>query len=432
MNLFIIIILSLMFLLAFFMLLKIQNLQKSIDENRSKEIEIKNNLEKKDKLLDLQDIKTISLIDNNTSKEIINFEKIDISKITDFKYREVKLKGSLVSSVAAPVILDSIIKVSNPNGFFTATSNTNMLIQYNQGGYSSMVKGAKGIAKHSGFVSSAKNVFTPMIVFQALSFIIGLYYLHGITKQLSKILNKIDDLQFFIESEDLAKINVIQEEITDLSNKNIVTQQDFNTISNFKNELKFIKEKYKINIQKVISEIRHINENKISKDNISRLEENKNKIKKYSNIFYGCQQLLFYIEQIELFSYIKNKDFQYAEETYNRIENYTIEKISFDKTLKKIKNLKEKIGITLLTNKDKEISKLNNKFKFLDEKFKEDYDILEIDINNTKKHLNEKWNESQEILCYIDENNNQRMFIKDTSNNCENIEQDSETIDMIL
>ena len=49
MNFFIIIILSLIFLLVFFILLKIQNLKKSIDESISKKIAIinKNNFKKK-------------------------------------------------------------------------------------------------------------------------------------------------------------------------------------------------------------------------------------------------------------------------------------------------------------------------------------------------------------------------------------------------
>ena len=427
MNFFIIIILSLIFLLVFFILLKIQNLKKSIDENISKKIAIinKNNLEKKDKMLDLQDIKTISLVDNNTSKEIINFKKTDMGKIAEFKYRELSTTGNLASSIASTAVMDSMLKIANPNGFFTATVNPSTLMEYTKGvgGLSSIVQGSNGkIISHSGFVNA--SVFTPIVAFQILSFATGQYYLHGINKQLSKILNKLDDLQFFIESEDLAKINVIQEELLNLSNKKIVTQQDFNTISNFKNELKFIKEKYKINIQKVINEIQHINE-----DNINKLEENKNKIKKYSNIFYGCQQLLFYIEQIELFSYIKNKDFQYAEETYNRIENYTIETISFDKILKKTQKLKREIGEQWFGNDDKKIKKLDNQFKYLDENFQEEYNTFEIEICNVKRELNKKCTESQEVLCYIDENNNQRLFIKDTNNNCENIDDEKDSME---
>ena len=374
---------------------------KSLNKNKSKQ---------NDKNLNLQDIKNITLVDDNTSKEIINFKKININKLSNFKYREAKFDGSLVSSMAAPATLDTIIKVANPNGFFTATVNPSTLIQYSQGGFSSMVKGASGIAKHSGFVSSTVSVFAPMVIFQALSLVTGQYYLNGINKQLSNISSKIDDLQFFVESEDLAKINVIQNEIFDLFNKNNLTQQDFDTISNFKSELKIIKEKYKILIQKIIREIELIN-----KSNIKTLNAKKNDVKKYSNVFYGSQQLLFYVEQIELFSYIKNKNFQYINDTYNRIKNYTVEKISFDDTLKKIEKLQDEIGIPIIGNKDKEIYELNFKFGYLDKKLKKEYTGVETDINNAKIELNNKWNESQEILYYIDENNKQRMFIKDTS-----------------
>lgn len=371
----------------------------------------KNKSKQNDKNLNLQDIKNITLIDDNTSKEIINFKKIDINKLSNFKYREAKIDGSLVSSMAAPVALDSIIKVANPNGFFTATVNPSTLIQYSQGGFSSMVKGASGIVKHSGFVSSTVSVFAPMVIFQALSIVTGQYYLNGINKQLSNISSKIDDLQFFVESKDVAKINVIQDEIFDLFNKNNLTQQDFNTISKFKIELKFIKERYRELIEKIICEIESINKN-----NIKTLNEKKNKVKKYSNVFYGSQQLLFYVEQIELFSYIKNKNFQYISDIYNRIKNYTIEKISFDDTLKKIEKLQEEIGNPIFGSKDKEIHKLNFKFGYLDKKLKKEYTSFETDINNAKINLNNKWNESQEILYYIDENNKQRMFIKDTDN----------------
>ena len=222
MNFFIIIILSLIFLLVFFILLKIQNLKKSIDENINKKIAIinKNNLEKKDKMLDLQDIKTISLVDNNTSKEIINFKKTDMGKITEFKYRELSTTGNLASSIASTAVMDSMLKIANPNGFFTATVNPSTLMEYTKGvgGLSSIVQGSNGkIISHSGFINA--SVFTPIVAFQILSFATGQYYLHGINKQLSKILNKLDDLQFFIESEDFAKINFIQEELLNLSNK---------------------------------------------------------------------------------------------------------------------------------------------------------------------------------------------------------------------
>lgn len=370
-------------------------------------------------MLDLQDIKTISLVDNNTSKEIINFKKTDMGKIAEFKYRELSTTGNLASSIASTAVMDSMLKIANPNGFFTATVNPSTLMEYTKGvgGLSSIVQGSNGkIISHSGFVNA--SVFTPIVAFQILSFATGQYYLHGINKQLSKILNKLDDLQFFIESEDLAKINVIQEELLNLSNKEIVTQQDFNTISNFKTELKFIKEKYKINIQKEIGEIQ--NEN-----NISKLFEKKNKIEKYSNVFYDSQQLLFYIEQIELNFYIKNKKFENINDIYDRIQNYNIEQISFDDISKKIEKLEN-------PRNNNSMHKLCFRFDYLiNKKLKKKYNSFETDINNARRDLNNKWNESQEVLCYIDENNNQRMFIKDTSNNCKDIEED-ETIDMIL
>ena len=149
----------------------------------------------------------------------------------------------------------------------------------------------------------------------------------------------------------------------------------------------------------------------------------KNKIKKYSNIFYGCQQLLFYIEQIELNFYIKNKKFENINDIYDRIQNYNIEQISFDDISKKIEKLEN-------PRNNNSMHKLCFRFDYLiNKKLKKKYNSFETDINNARRDLNNKWNESQEVLCYIDENNNQRLFIKDTNNNCENIDDEKDSME---
>lgn len=425
MNLLIIIVFSLIFLFVIFVLFMIQKLQKTTDKNLkilqeqlcqqskqieeieridkslNKEIELKNNMN----LNNLQDIKDIALFDNN-----VIFKKTDISKISKFKYIEVKLNGSLSSSISSPAILDTIIKGANPNGFYTATETFSKLMKYSDGTISSMVKGTKGIVKHSGFISSTFSVFAPIIILQALTIITGQIYLKRITKQLSNILDEIKNLQSFIESEDFAKINVIQDEIPILSEKDIISQQDFNIISTFRIELKIIKEKYRINLENEKEKIKNI-----EKNNIDKFQECQDKVNKYLSVFYICQELLFYCETLEFIFYIKKSDFQQAEYVYNIISEYNIEQLSIEPIVGKIEKLKIKVGKPWFNNDDKKLTKLNGEFAYLNYQFREQFKEIQQKIQNIKEDLDCKWNKSQEILYYIDEKNNQRLFIKDES-----------------
>jgi len=359
----------------------------------------------------LEDITNITFFDKDTKTELLNFKKIDLKDISKYKYKEIKLNGALSSSVIGKSIVPTTISALNSKGLFTASVNPGTLIQYaKDGSFSSMVKGINGIQEHSGFLSASKSVFAPIIVFQVLSFVTSQYYLNGITKQLATISNRIEDLQFFIESEDFATIKVIQDEFSLLINKNIIEKQDFYKLSNFEISLKQIKEKYKINLERELDKIKHIDE-----DEIEGLEEIKNKINKYSNVFYNSQQLLFYSYMIKFVLDIKSNNLKYIDESYKKILNYDVEQISFEKVLQKITKLQKEIGDPWFGNKDEIIKKLKNKFKMLQEKNIKQIDEFEKGIKNTKTDINNQMNGTQDILCYIDENNNQKIFIKDSN-----------------
>ena len=93
-------------------------------------------------------------------------------------------------------------------GLYKATAPIKELMKLSTGGYSSSLIGANGkIVAQKGFVQAGASAFTPMIVFQLMSFVTSQYYLNGINKQLRAMDDKLDFIIKELEAEKQGKIN---------------------------------------------------------------------------------------------------------------------------------------------------------------------------------------------------------------------------------
>ena len=175
-------------------------------------------------------LKAIQFDDEKLQKN--KYYKVDFSEINFATGQLLKLG----LNISRELFTFSELAKKAPNGLFTASTNVENLTQFKDGSFSTMVRGANGqIQKHAGFtevkgvggVSIANLVSVGM---QAMSIVSGTYYLHEIHNQLSNLNNNMEELLNFRNDDHIGKLKAINKVLTEISNKEIIRESDFNQL----------------------------------------------------------------------------------------------------------------------------------------------------------------------------------------------------------
>lgn len=167
-------------------------------------------------------------------------EKLQKNKYYKVDFSEINFAtGQLLNlglNISRELFTFSELAKKAPNGLFTASTNVENLTQFKDGSFSTMVRGTNGqIQKHAGFtevkgvggVSVANLVSVGM---QAMSIVSGTYYLHEIHNQLSNLNNNMEEILNFRNDDHIGKLKAINKVLTEISNKEIIRESDFNQL----------------------------------------------------------------------------------------------------------------------------------------------------------------------------------------------------------
>lgn len=226
-------------------------------------------------------LKSFELISSDKSTASLSFElfndNLNFDSLKPIPYSK-QDKTDLLNMISVASGLSSLSNLASFSGknLFKATVSPDLLIKYTSGNYASMIRGAGGqISGHSGFVNVGVKCFTPLLAFQVLAMMTGQYYLHGITKQLNELNQKVDKLLELHEIERKAKIRSAFISLTELAQRSYFTQDDLYIIQSLQIELQTLREEYKLRMEGIIADKSITQDNKtFNKTNVQETVAN--------------------------------------------------------------------------------------------------------------------------------------------------------------
>ncbi|MGO4912053.1 hypothetical protein [Leeuwenhoekiella sp. W20_SRS_FM14] len=146
--------------------------------------------------------------------------------------------------------------IQSAKGFYTTTANPASLIKYKDGTLSSITEGAgKKFGKHQGFQNAGASAFTPLIIFQMASMITGQYYFNNLSKQLNKVLDKLDNLTRMHHIERESKMKYAYVSLKKYAERRYFVVEDFVHLEHIAYDLQTIREEYVISSIEKMQEI---------------------------------------------------------------------------------------------------------------------------------------------------------------------------------
>jgi hypothetical protein len=371
---------------------------------------------------------SIQALEFKNHEMVIKFDStnLNVVKLSDYyilPIRNNQNEKNIFSNIISSAIIPSTIAAMNPHGIFTATINPQLLTKLADGTFSTMVHGAKGITGHFGFTSISASVFTPIIVFQVMSMITGQYYLNGITKQLTRLENRVEELLKLYHNERVSKVNVFNRRINELFQKNYPQIEDLVELRNIRNDISIIFEEYKNNVLAIEPKDTIKTKKFFNTDKLWDVIENneKSNFEFYMKMLTYCDEMLYVVDLLELILNIRIGSVRSDRiaEILNNINNWNSN--DFFKNLNGnlwineyydtiIKTSKE-IAYNTFFNSDKEWC--NKNIKYLEYKKSELSEFInnQNDIIEMRNNIVDKLNKPIEVLLYID-NGNENFLIK--------------------
>ncbi len=147
---------------------------------------------------------------------------------------------------ALPTVAVDAGAMLGASALFKATVDPSTLTRFADGSFSTIIHGAGGrIAEHGSFIPvNPAQVFAPILVFQVASIITGQYYLHGITKQLSAISEKIQMLINLHHNEKSSILQSHHEILMVMYNNQHFSPQDLNDLRAIYRDANSIRHEY--------------------------------------------------------------------------------------------------------------------------------------------------------------------------------------------
>lgn len=358
----------------------------------------------------------IKLINNDFFKvEEIEFKKLDLTSNSMLDSKN--LKNFLINEGGKIGVLANTI--NNMRGVFTATVNPEKLMKFADGTFGSAVMGPSGITGQAGFAPvNAVKAFSPMVVMQVLSMIVGQYYMQGITKQLNLINEKLDTLIHLHHNEKISILQANYKILSSLSKAENFFGEDITEIRNIYRNSKSIYQEYGNLISQ--SKTENLYDDRWHTLMTSTQIESLGKNYRESNLDTNIAIVLLanrVMYAAKLMEIRANVNISKTEKQRNyKIKELVSEGINLAEECQiidsKVANVLDKYITS--AKKIKENAILNSKSldetvdKFIDKNkcFKEELNILKTDIIDTTKKLQDKFEKPLKTYLIVDEFNN--------------------------
>jgi len=147
---------------------------------------------------------------------------------------------------ALPTVAVDAGAMLGASALFKATVDPSTLTRFADGSFSTMIHSVGGrIAEHGSFIPvNPAQVFAPLLVFQVASIITGQYYLHGITKQLSAVSEKIQMLINLHHNEKSSMLQSHYEILMSMYDNQHFSPQDLNELRDIYRDANSIRHEY--------------------------------------------------------------------------------------------------------------------------------------------------------------------------------------------
>lgn len=211
-------------------------------------------------------------------KELISNDFSEVGQSQEGKYQLTSIMSGLTSGGAAWQA-----SMQSTKGLFSSTISPDKLMRYqNNGTVSSIVKGADGkVQQHAGFTQAGGSVFNPLLVIQFASILTGQYYFNGITNQLNKVLDKLDNLERMHHIEREAKMKYAFRQMRQYCSKSAFTVEDFVNLKQISYDLQVIRNEYLIISKETIESVaKFVKPENLENENVILNEDDANKLEK--------------------------------------------------------------------------------------------------------------------------------------------------------
>lgn len=184
--------------------------------------------------------------------ELISKDFFEIGHSQEGQYQ----LSSMMSSLASTGASIGGAATQSTKGLFQATVSPDKLIRYENGTFGSITRGENGqFQQHAGFTQAGGSAFNPLLAIQFASILTGQYYFNGITTQLNKVLDKLDNLERMHHIEREAKMKYAFHQLQKYSNKSAFTIEDFVNLKQISYDLQVIRNEYFIASKEAIDSL---------------------------------------------------------------------------------------------------------------------------------------------------------------------------------
>lgn len=189
----------------------------------------------------------LQLVRQNDEDDITQYRELEIASVTHLSSSAVKV----AVPVAQQMYSAAALAKAAPNGLFTATVSPGMLSHFaKDGSYTTMIHGANGVVRHSGFkaisgLSAVNPVMAVGIAMQAMAAVSGQYYLKLITSRLDSIEGQLNQIASLLTAQNLGVIRHSHKRLISICNHGALDDKDIQEIRSISNDVGQVYETYR-------------------------------------------------------------------------------------------------------------------------------------------------------------------------------------------
>lgn len=261
---------------------------------------------------------------------IDNYEVLGLSNTNstiNIAYQDAAVKSAWEVSRA-------VIQTKTLKSVFKATADPATLMKLKDGFGSAVIGDGKKIVAQAGFVkispAEMTSIIGPQVVFSVLSIAVGQHFMAEISKKLSDISEKLDEILSHFKKEHIAVLESSKKLIHDISKLNYTDIEHIGRLMNIEEDLSIIYKYYE-------SELKSIDINNLIPSKWSKMKETNIKLKGkideaefFIKICIYSKELLNLIQLVKFNTYIKMQKIDAnainkANELFNKINSWQVD-----------------------------------------------------------------------------------------------------------
>lgn len=261
---------------------------------------------------------------------IDNYEVLGLSNTNstiNIAYQDAAVKSAWEVSRA-------VIQTKTLKSVFKATADPATLMKLKDGFGSAVIGDGKKIVAQAGFVkispAEMTSIIGPQVVFSVLSIAVGQHFMAEISKKLSDISEKLDEILSHFKKEHIAVLESSKKLIHDISKLNYTDIEHIGRLMNIEEDLSIIYKLYE-------SELKSIDINNLIPSKWSKMKEINRKLKGkideaefFIKICIYSKELLNLIQLVKFNTYIKMQKIDAnainkANELFNKINSWQVD-----------------------------------------------------------------------------------------------------------